>query len=69
MRDSKDIGRISVDEESKTNDDNFRIQLKYKAKTNKIFRNNLKNAMCISNHVQNEIIVICHNMIPAATNR
>lgn len=67
LRGSKDTGRISADEEPETNDGNFRALLRYRAKTDQNLRNHLenaaKNAMCISNRIQNEIIIICHNMI------
>lgn len=66
LRGSNDSGRITS-EEPLTNDGNFRALLRYRAKTddqlNTFLQNSSKNAMYISNRIQNEFIVIFHNLI------
>lgn len=66
LRGSSDTGRV-VPDEPVNNDGNFRALLRFRALTDANLKNHLenspKNAMYISNRIQNEIIVICHNLI------
>lgn len=65
LRGSNDSGRVTS-EEPITNDGNFRALLRYRAKTdeqlNNFLQNSAKNAMYISNRIQNEFIIIFHNL-------
>ncbi|XP_050516548.1 zinc finger MYM-type protein 1-like [Diabrotica virgifera virgifera] len=66
LRGSRDTGRISEDEPL-INDGNFRALLRFRAKNDEKLKKQLvespKNAMYISNRVQNELINICHDLI------
>lgn len=66
LRGSNDTGRI-VPENPIHNDGNFRALLRYRASSDTVLKNHLenspKNAMYISNRIQNELIDICHNLI------
>jgi len=66
LRGSNDSGRITS-EEPITNDGNFRALLRYRAKIyeqlNNFLQHSSKNAMYITNHIQNEFIVIFYNLI------
>ncbi|XP_043655128.1 zinc finger MYM-type protein 1-like [Drosophila teissieri] len=65
LRGSKDTRRLG-EEEPIINDGNFRALLRFRAKTDeqlqKHLRDSPKNAMYISNRIQNELINICHDL-------